>query len=195
MYHQLKNNDYNYLAYIQPMAFEMLYSGIAIQIITGRPVQTIISIGYRRLSQLFNRVMQEHESGMRLAKAIVKGEQNDWLSSAVPELKGIMLWQLTNTNIASYFDPETYAALDGGWPKVNEIREEAVIKVLSYTQSQSEWREILEHCSQNGQKTDPLVAENRIAEFLDGCQRIRYDMFTRLIREKPVPGAVRRLAL
>ncbi|WP_369600683.1 type VI secretion system tip protein TssI/VgrG [Hahella sp. SMD15-11] len=195
VYHQLKDNDYNYLTYIQPMAFEMLYSGIAIQIITGRPVQTIISIGYRRLSQLFNRVMQEHESGMRLAKAIVKGEQDDWLSSAVPELKGIMLWQLTNTNIASYFDPETYAALDGGWPKVNEIREEAVIKVLSYTQSQSEWREILEHCSQNGQKTDPLVAENRIAEFLDGCQRIRYDMFTRLIREKPVPGAVRRLAL
>ena len=160
VYHQLNNQNFDHLGFIEEAAFTMLTRFLLYHIETGTELANAIGDGVDKMKDWWSRREAEIEDSEVLARQVLSNPKI--LRFTTPEAKGAMLFKLTKDH----------------WFYREELQEDAVLMILSWVQTQREFQEVCEHMTEDGTKSrrsDPYqVGYDRIVSLLDGEQYERF---------------------
>jgi hypothetical protein len=156
VYHQLNNQNFDYLGFIERESFELLNRYLIYHIETGIQFKEAIEKSLEDIEEWWeDRNLAIEKSENITARIMANPEM---LRFSPPETKGALLYQLT----------EDY------WFYWEERQEDAVLVILSWIQTQREFQEVCEHMTKDGskskQKAPYQAGYNRLASLLDGRQ-------------------------
>lgn len=183
VYHQLKNNDYDYLEFIQPLAFEVLYKAVAMHIATGEEVVNFIGGTTVQIDKWWRTEVFVHQQAKHIISRIQ--HQPEMLKFTVPEAKGAFLHLLANPNLASLIDFDTYT-----WSGLNEQRESAIITILKHILCTEELDEVLQHMGEGGAKCSRENGLSQLNRILEGSQQREFDAWQRKLPSRARSGSV-----
>jgi len=183
VYHQLKNNDYDYLAFIQPLAFKVLYKAVGMHIATGQVIADFIGKTTVQIDSWWQNKVLIHDRVEDIAQRIQKVP--DMLKFTVPEAKGAMLHLLANPNLASLADLDSYT-----WSGLNEQRESAIITILKHVLCTEELDEVLQHMGRGGANCTREAGLAQLNSILDGTQQREFDAWQRTLPTRARSGSV-----
>ncbi|MCG7539322.1 hypothetical protein EXT48_19665 [Pseudoalteromonas sp. CO348] len=183
VYHQLKNNDYDYLEFIQPLAFNVLYKAVAMHIATGKDITEFVGGTAKDIDEWWRTKVIIHEQ----AKAIMQRVEQapEMLKFTVPESKGAFLNLLANPNLASLIDSDTYS-----WQGLNEQRENTIIIILKHILCTEELDEVLQHMGKGGTKCSQEEGLSQLNSILEGAQQREFDAWRRKLPSRARSGSV-----
>lgn len=159
--------DFDYLEFIEHEAFE------AVDLFLTRylwPVEEAIKelkeiaeegydVAFRWWRRTHSKILDEHkrqQEAERLAERILVNPE--MLRFAPPETKGRILRALCESSLGPF----------------EEKQEKAIITILDWTQSQREYREILEHMTLDGTTIDYQDGHQMLMGILDGLEMYQY---------------------
>ncbi|MEJ6474718.1 hypothetical protein [Pseudoalteromonas piscicida] len=183
VYHQLKNNDYDYLAFIQEDAFKVLYKAVSMHIATGNEIFNFIGYSVRQVDTWWRGTVLIHERAKDMMDNIL--QKPEMLKFTVPEAKGAMLNLLANPNLASLLDSDAYS-----WSGLNEQRENAIIIMLKHILCTEELDEVLQHMGEGGGKCSREEGLSQLNSILEGAQQREFDAWRRQLPSRARSGSV-----
>lgn len=174
VYHQLNDNNFDYLEFMDESAFNFvvgmvlycLEKGIDLARLTADGVSQII-VG---ISDLSNAISADFSSAAK-AEAYAKHIKSRpfALIFSPPEAKGAVLYRLSQT---FYFSRE-------------EHQEAAILTVVGTMQSRREWEQVVERITPNGAKSSAAAGMARLNAILDGGSQYKFDMLVRAVNSLP----------
>lgn len=174
VYHQLNDNNFDYLEFMDESAFNsvvglVLYcleKGIDLARLTADGVSEIIN----GIDDLSNAIRADFSSAAK-AEAYAKHIKSRpfALIFSPPEAKGAVLYRLSQT---FYFSRE-------------EHQEAAILTVVGTMQSRREWEQVVERITPNGAKSSAAAGMARLNAILDGGSQRKFDMLVRAINSLP----------
>ncbi len=158
---QLRENNFDFMAFIDPYAFEKLDQAVYYLITRGQfqaaaGAATATALGKITTENLIEAIdwWEAETANLNAANDIVWRVKNDptMLKYTSPEVKGRLLHVLCHRNWRHLLSRSSWN-LDGWY----EDREEAAIKILELVQTQRDYQEVLEHMG----FTDPVEDEEK----------------------------------
>ncbi len=174
VYHQLKDNDFSYLKFMNKDAFNfvvglVLYSiesGIDLARLTTDSIEDL----YNKSLDMLGEIMKgfaDSNAAETYARRIKTRPMA--LIFAPPEAKGAVLHRLSQT---FYFSFE-------------EHQEAAVLTVVGTIQSKREWEQVVERITATGKKTSAAAGMARLNAILDGGSQRSFNVLLRAINSLP----------
>ncbi|KZN62804.1 hypothetical protein N473_17985 [Pseudoalteromonas luteoviolacea CPMOR-1] len=183
VYHQLKNKDYDYLSFIQPLAFEVLYKAIMLNIYTGTNMVSFLYNTVREVDTVWRNTILDQKNAQLLAERILM--RPEFIKYSAPEAKGAFLNILANTNLASYLDLDSYS-----WSGFSEKREHAILIILEHILCKHELDEVLQHMGEGGEKCSKYEGLDQLNGILDFSQQTQFDAWQRQLPLSAKAGSV-----
>lgn len=176
IYYQLAHVGFRVLTYVARDAFNVLSSIMYIAIVDGLGLQgTRIdallldsTAAVERLLRDFNMSLDEAKRRAELARNINK--KPAWLIYATPEVRGMLLYQLTRHGPVSHAVSLPSANMVGLDPQIHymDINKQAILNVLKCVRVAAEWYNVMQHMNVSGTKSrDSGEAEGDVLRFLD----------------------------
>lgn len=164
VYHQLMKEDYSYVGFVEHEAFDMLSAYAVEYVING------VSEINRNLEDWWNDFEVGKKEAIQLANNILSNS-SQMLQFTTPEAKGRMLYVLS----------QTY------WTSDEELQEQAILKVLSWVQSQREANKVFAAITDNSkQKIAIMAGIKKLNNVLDGPEQKKYDLWYASLPYKPM---------
>ena len=165
VYHKLRDADYRYLAWISADAFMALSRLVANAVAEGAEVAAVYvrdtAVGaLGAIGDAAGGVLAAGErrwDSQTLARNVKRADATRY---ATPEAKALLLDRLMYSKTFNFYEEEP--------------EEEAAIVVLSWVQSQREFREVCEHLGPGATATDYDTGRERLDDFFDGDDLRRY---------------------
>ncbi|KZN53026.1 hypothetical protein [Pseudoalteromonas luteoviolacea] len=183
VYHQLKNEDYDYLTFIQPLAFKVLYKAVMLQIYTGKNAVEFLYRSSLQVDMAWRNQIVQHVKVKKLANQIIA--KPEVLKFTPPEAKGAFLNALANSNLASYFDTDSYS-----WSGFNEQRENAILVILKHILCRHELNKVLRHMGEGGTNCSKQEGLDQLNSILDFSQQTQFDAWQRQLPFSAKEGSV-----
>jgi hypothetical protein len=160
LYHQLKDNNYSLLKFIEKRAFEFIIKLVVMMV--EKNIE-LIEQAFSNLDDLIRKVSQYTLEAYNEASdaenfAIKVKKQPNILYFCPPEAKGSILYRLSETYSLSF----------------EEHQEAAILVVLSTVQSKREWAQIVERVTPNGTKSSKTAGMSRLNYIMDGGNNVRF---------------------
>ncbi|MEJ2456296.1 MAG: hypothetical protein P8103_19400 [Candidatus Thiodiazotropha sp.] len=169
VFHQLNNENFDYLGFIEENAFDVLTTICYWHVRTGQELVKFVGKSFDYVEQWATREMELAADAEDLARRVL-GHSHDMLRFMPPEAKGALLYHLTETFWLS--STGTF------WISREELQEDATLKILSLIQTRREFREVCEHMTEDGTKSvrdDPYQAGyDRLETLFDFSQYNRF---------------------
>jgi hypothetical protein len=145
IYHQLKNNDFNFLDLVHPQAFEYYDFLSSYVLLVGKPLRVAYEKGEEFIVDMKNAVndvleiLENAKTHLEAAKAVVDRilANPDLVLFLTPEGKGRLLRNL---------------CYEEDWSKYQTFRENAMMTVLKSLQTGNEFKEVMEHHTGDGRR-------------------------------------------
>lgn len=172
IYHQLKDKDFGYLAFVSQRAFDAVVALIMHAVEYGLDA---ISTSMEQIIGAVRGMIKEAQEAEDYARK-VKANRNV-LAFAPPEAKGAILYRLSETFLLS----------------LEEHQEAAILVVLETIQTKREWEQVVERITLSGSKGDPVSGRARLRWIMDGGSGLKYVEMERRMQALPprtiTPGA------
>jgi len=174
VYHQLNDNNFDYLEFMDENAFNFvvgmilycLEKGIDLARLTADGVSQIID----GIGDLSNAIRADFSSAAKAETYAKHIKSRPFaLIFSPPEAKGAVLYRLSQT---FYFSRE-------------EHQEAAILTVVGTMQSRREWEQVVERITPNGTKSSAAAGMARLNAILDGGSQRKFDMLVRAINNLP----------
>lgn len=154
IYHRLRDDNFTYLEYITPIAFEYL---TVLILSTIQNIENNLKLEYKKLKftlidNFWLKLFPDLSGQKDLALSIIKGEQDNLLKFSSPEVKGALIYYLSETSLS----------------RTEETQERAVIYILeNFVTSKREALKVITSISEDGTKVSENKGETRIYKILD----------------------------
>lgn len=167
VYHQLKDNNFSYLQFMDESAFHFVTG--AVLLIIEKGIDGVLAIG--SVAQAAVNAIQSDLAGANEAEEFAKKIKSkpSVLFFASPEAKGAILYRLSERYTFSF----------------EEHQEAAILTVVSTMQTQREWEQVVERITRTGQKSSRAAGEARLNAVLDGGSQTKYNAIVRAINSLP----------
>ena len=173
VYHQIMKTDFLTPEYIDIKGFDFLQKALAKAIIMGGDIADEVQLTIRDIADWWSEVHQSRMESEGLAQKIL--DDSSLYRYAAPVVKGRFLAILCRRFLLS----------------TETSQEQAIVKLLSYTQSVAEYHEILKHTSESGLVLTPSQTKNvesMMYGILDGHEQIRFDVWKHRLHKQPNIG-------
>ena len=164
VYHQLKANGFGYLSFISREAFEALKYAILMMLAEGAQALGRVAGQLRELHPIFAATSDSSSQAEAYARRIKNAPEI--LRFSPPEVKGAVLWRLS----------QTY------WDSFEEHQEAAILTVLQTISDAREWEQVIERITPTGAKGSPIDGERRLRWIMDGGAQRSFDVRLNEIR-------------
>lgn len=168
VYHQLNNNDFSYLEFMDDGCFNA-YTGLVLMAIEGvGDALLTVGDGVEALVDLFQAASdyyEERELAEQKAETMATNilAKPKILKFAPPEAVGAMLYVLS----------------DSFWLSREELQEDAIIVLLENCQSKEEFRKVISRITPEGKKNSYEAGRERLLKVLDFSQETKFDALER----------------
>ena len=162
IYHQIMKTGFVRSEIIDPESFLFLQRLLAKTFIAGSDLTQEIQLTLRDMTDWWKGLNQSKHEAEQLAVRILADDS--FYKFSAPMIKGRFLAILCRQFLFSF----------------ESKQEQAIVKLLSYTQNTAEYHEILRHTSESGAqltKNGLLKAESVLNEILDSQEQIRFDIW------------------
>lgn len=164
VYHQLMKEDYSYVGFIENEAFNML-SAYAVEYVMN---------GASDINKKLELWWDDFEVGKKEATKLannILSNSSKILQFTTPEAKGRMLYVLTQTF----------------WTSDEELQELAILKVLSWVQSQREANKVFTSITSDTKRKIAIQdGIKKLNNVLDGSEKKKYDLWYASLPYKPM---------
>ena len=167
-YTELRKADFGYVCVFDQDAFYAISALISYHFAFAVETTELLSEQWIKVDRWWNDRRVKNAEAKMLAQNII-ADSEGVLRYATPEAQGRMLYILS----------ETF------WLTTEENQEKAVIKLLSYIQSEKEFDEVCEHMTPDGQSNHtPDDGKARLNDLLDFTQQGQFDKWLNKLTEK-----------
>lgn len=164
LYYQLLHAGFRTLVYVEHQAFRALSQLLLMLVAEGTPSHKYIE----QVSQNVNESFIQFEQSLELAqkrKAMVDNINRvpHWLVHATPETRGMLLYQITRHGMPSHMrDAPSVGEGSLFDPQVHYLptHKQAVLNIMGTVQTRSEWDNVMQHMTSNGQKSPRSAGQN-----------------------------------
>ncbi len=173
IYHQIMKTEFIRSEIIDPESFDFLQQLIAKTFIAGSDLAQEVQSSLQGMSIWWKTLNQSKHEAEQLADKILADDS--FYKFSAPMIKGRFLAILCRQFLFS----------------LESKQEQAIVKLLSYTQGISEYHEILKHTSESGEQLSPndtLKAESILDEILDTEEQIRFDVWKHRLKKESEIG-------
>ncbi|WP_250656109.1 hypothetical protein [Alkalimarinus coralli] len=173
VYHQIMKTGFLQPEFIENDGFTFLQRSLAKAVLFGSDIVDETQSTIRDLALWWSQVHQSRIEAEGLARKIL--DDSSLYRYAAPVVKGRFLAILCRRFLLS----------------TESQQEKAIVKLLSFTQSVSEYHEILKHTSESGlvlSSSQIKNVENMLYGILDGHEQIRFDVWKHRLHKQPNIG-------
>lgn len=167
VYHQLKDNDFSYLEFMDESAFHAIVGIVLYAVEHGVDAIRLVGEGIDRLVAAAMAPIEAANEAEAYARKIKARPQA--LYFAPPEAKGAILYRLSETYTFSF----------------EEHQEAAILVVIGTIQTQREWYQVLERITPTGSKSSTSAGMSRLNWIMDGGSRAKFRQMIRFIHSLP----------
>lgn len=167
VYHQLKENDFDYLNFMDESAFHAVVGLVLYAVENG--IDAIRFAG-DQIDQIIDAAMAPIEASNKAEEyARTIKARPEALFFAPPEAKGAILYKLSETFVASF----------------EEHQEAAILTVIGTVQTRREWEQIVERITPTGTPSSAAEGMARLNWIMDGGSQSKMDTILRAINSLP----------
>jgi len=173
IYHQIMKSEFVRPEIIDSESFDFIQQLLAKAFITGSDLAQEVQSTLQHMSEWWIDMNQSKKEAEQLAEKVLSDDS--FYKFAAPMIKGRFLAILCRQFLFSF----------------ESKQEQAIVKLLSYTQDITEYNEILRHVSESGEQlnhSDILKAESVLNEILDSQEQMRFNIWKHRLKEEAEIG-------